>query len=61
MSQIDDGVPMGISRRDYFAAKAMAELIAKCAAYDPVSEKKTQSLVSKLAYQFADAMLEARK
>ena len=73
MRVLDDGGPAypvqdaskwqahGMTMRDYFAAKAMAEVIAKCAAYDPISEKKTQSLVSTLAYQFADAMLEARK
>ena len=51
----------GMTLRDYFAAKAMTALIEKCAAYDPISEKKTQNLVAKFSYMFSDAMLEARK
>ena len=51
----------GMSLRDYFAAKAMQSMIEKCGPYDPVKEIKTHKSVAEIAYQFADAMLEARQ
>ena len=47
----------GMTLRDYFAAKALEGQINTAYSY-AVSNK---SLTAKLAYAFADAMLEARK
>jgi hypothetical protein len=51
----------GMTLRDYCAIKAMEAIIGKCGDYDPLTTGKTQASVSKLAYEFSDAMLEARK
>lgn len=52
----------GMSLRDYFAAKAMAAYIASQVdmTANDVSEF-AEEVVARIAYQFADAMLAARK
>jgi len=51
----------GMSLRDYFAAKAMAALII-CADQDnPQSAFANNKNCAKWAYEYADAMLDARK
>lgn len=52
----------GLSIRDYFAAKAMAAIIA-CPHDVTIAGVKAvgEAVVSKTAYVFADAMLAARK
>lgn len=47
----------GMSLRDYFAAKAMEQLISKI----PYGEYFSEGSIAIDAYSFADAMLEARK
>lgn len=47
----DDAMMPGMSLRDYFAAAALTGLLRESEDND----------VAKLAYQFADAMMEARK
>ena len=49
------GEEWGMTLRDYFAAKAMHGLMSIEA-----SETKRISVLAKIAYNFADAMLEAR-
>ena len=48
---------LGMSLRDYFAAAAMAGLIANPMNKDAIR----QSVLAGIAYQLADAMMEARK
>jgi hypothetical protein len=48
----------GLSLRDYFAAKAM-QGIASDSTFNPVDDYEIT--ISKLSYQIADAMLEARE
>jgi hypothetical protein len=48
----------GMALRDYCAIRAMEAIIAKCGAYEPISDDKTHATVSKLAYKFADAMIK---
>ena len=52
----------GMTLRDYFAAKAMAAIISK---NPPISEAsaitREVKMISLGAYDYADAMLEARK
>lgn len=48
----------GMSMRDYFAAKAMAQLIA---IYEDSSVEGFLQSCAESAYQYADAMLRARK
>lgn len=59
----------GLSRRDYFAAYAMAALLSQmtygtggqhCAMYDP-NDPGHATTLAHLAYQAADAMLAARE
>jgi hypothetical protein len=45
----------GMELRDYFAAKALAGLVAKA-----VSENQSAEIAAEAAYMFADAMMEAR-
>ena len=47
---------LGMTLRDYFAAKAMGGLNA-----NPLTETWTSELVATVAYQQADAMLKARE
>lgn len=63
------GVPTGMSLRDYFAAKAMAALIAHTGT-DMADEMmrvggygngEVDKLVAKCAFDYADAMLKARE
>lgn len=48
----------GISVRDYFAAKAMAGVVASP---DYVEEEWFQEYIARQAYQMADAMFAARE
>ncbi len=52
---------MGMSLRDYFAAKAMQAMISKSNGQDMTGGKNGVPIVSQFAYEYADAMLEARK
>ena len=45
-------INLGMTLRDYFAAKAIGRLIGLCTSYSRDAEE---------AYKMADAMLEARK
>ena len=47
---------LGLSARDYFAAKAMAGLLAH-----PESDMHENDELARQAFNIADAMLEARK
>jgi len=49
----------GMTLRDYFAAKAMSAVLI--GQYPVTKDQKAEILISKAAYQLADAMLEARK
>jgi hypothetical protein len=53
------GVPLGMSLRDYFAAKAMQGWIQAVAARD--HEYPGDDTISRYAYEIADAMLKARE
>lgn len=56
-------VELGMSLRDYFAAKAMQSIIAK-SQFETASVRNAKSkaeLTSTGAYLYADAMLESRK
>jgi len=53
----DNGMT-GMTLRDYFAAKAMAQLIA---IYEPSEKEGTVPDCAESAYFYADAMLEARE
>jgi hypothetical protein len=50
-------INMGMTLRDYFAARAMAQ------AFKEVDEAESYNImdVAIIAYQYADAMMEARK
>lgn len=52
----------GMTLRDYFAAKAMAAIIAKFPAYkDDEHPTNLSNAIAKGAYEYADSMMEARK
>jgi hypothetical protein len=57
-SSVDDGETvkymLGMSMRDYFAAKAMQAIISS-------HDNTTPDFVSGKAYRYADAMLKARE
>ena len=71
MSKIETGGPAfpventwcssGMTLRDYFAAKAMPEIIEKFSHPEDNDFDKHFQLISIMAYAQADAMLEARK
>lgn len=46
----------GMTLRDYFAAKAMAEILARWGSHQDVAHHS----IAKIAYQMADAMLSER-
>ncbi len=52
----DCGTNLGITLRDYFAAKALPGLLAH-----PASDSHGERELATQAYHLADAMLEARK
>lgn len=51
----------GMTLRDYFAAKAMQALIAKGMDNTTMRNAKGVAPISTFSYEYADAMLEARK
>jgi hypothetical protein len=52
-----DGVFMGMTLLDYFAAKSMAAMLS----IENVHLNSTETEIATWAYQQADAMMEARK
>ncbi len=56
-----DSLYLGMSLRDYFAAKAMQGLLSSPRAPLGGKEDVTDLLIAKLAYVTADAMLKARE
>ena len=52
---------MGLTLRDYFAAKAMQVLISKSDGQSKTGGKAGVPLIACYAYEFADAMLATRK
>lgn len=73
MSAKDDGGPAfpvqdaaswqghGMTLRDYFAANAMQAMVTKSDGQSKTGGAKGVPLIAQYAYEFADAMLEARK
>lgn len=52
----------GMSLRDYFAAQALAGIIAHRSTWVAMAKKGwDEKVVAKITYDFADAMLEARQ
>lgn len=51
----------GMTLRDYFAAKAMQAMITKSNGQDSTSGKNGVPRIAKYAFEYADAMLKARK
>lgn len=51
----------GMSVRDYFAAKALPSLLAEFPQLAPEQWAKSIIAATRLSYDIADAMLEARK
>ena len=49
-------INMGISQRDYFAAKAMQGMLAACTGWSEAGIER----LAKCSYSTADAMLKAR-
>ena len=60
-SQQSDADFNGMSLRDYFAAKALAALISNPLKDGPNLGKKAVPKLAAFAYEYADAMLEARE
>jgi hypothetical protein len=54
---VGDQMTPGMTLRDYFAAKAMQEMIE----YGPWSDEQDMGKVAECAYRQADAMLKARE
>ena len=54
------GHSAGMSLRDYFAAQAMAPLIAAALSKEDLSGQDARELVATAAYGFASSMLEER-
>lgn len=52
---------LGATLRDYFAAKAMQAMITKSDGQSKTGGAKGVPLIADFAYEFADAMLNARK
>lgn len=52
---------MGMTLRDYFAAKALQGAIAGSMADEAQMDKDAPMVLSKVAYKIADAMLVARE
>ena len=50
-------INMGISQRDYFAAKAMQGMLAACTGWSEAGIER----LAKCSYSTADAMLKARE
>ena len=58
---ITDNQFNGMTLRDYFAAKAMAALIGHIQKDPKNCGGKAVPTIAKFSYEYADAMLEARK
>lgn len=58
MHERDDGL-CGMSLRDYFAAKALAGMLAAYSGPDCTFPE--QHMAARRAYEYADAMLKARE
>jgi hypothetical protein len=54
----DDTGQFGMDLRDYFAAKAMQSFLLD---HEVVSCENSLTVISSWSYQYADAMMEARK
>jgi hypothetical protein len=54
----DDTGQFGMDLRDYFAAKAMQSFLLD---HEAVSCENSLIVISSWSYQYADAMMEARK
>lgn len=52
--------PGAVTLRDYFAAKALAALIANTDKEDKTRGKKAVPILAAYAYEYADAMLASR-
>jgi hypothetical protein len=50
----------GMTLRDYFAAKALQGLLADQAPYDEITFDISE-VYARISYEYADAMLKARK
>ena len=50
-------INMGISQRDYFAAKAMQGMLAACTGWGEFEQDR----LAKTSYRMADEMLKARE
>lgn len=58
------GSELGMTLRDYFAAKAMQSILSEFPLHSKTSKElqiKFNEYVSRMSYEFADAMIEARK
>ena len=61
VGQPHDVHEIGITMRDYFAAKAMPVHMAALSIWDVGSQEAWQKEISRLSYMTADAMLKARE
>ena len=73
MSKINDGGPafpvgsgdmrdpVGMTLRDYFAAKAMQAFVRTLCDKDQMQDREAGDLIATLSYIQADAMINARK
>lgn len=51
----------GLSKRDYFAAKALQGMLSNCTGSFGVSQTSANNVIARSAYALADAMLRARE
>ena len=61
MQYADDSFQTGMDLRDYFAAKALAAMIGKDNKDGANCDASGVGNLTSFAYEYADAMLEARK
>ncbi len=62
-SSADQHLAQGMSLRDWFAGQALAGLVQLRAIHEAARDagEPAEALTAQAAYQYADAMLEARK
>ena len=53
--------PVGMTLRDYFAAKAMQAFVRTLCDKDQMQDREAGDLIATLSYIQADAMINARK